>query len=65
MKTAMQELIELIESRQFQCSNEFQCGYQLALNDILGEIKKLNILNNISCGNYPIELNNQTYIQNK
>ena len=40
MKTAMQELIELIEIKQLQCENEFQSGYQLALNDILFETKK-------------------------
>ena len=40
MRTAIEELIELIELKQFECENEFQSGYQLALNDILFITKK-------------------------
>jgi hypothetical protein len=40
MKTAMQELIDLIKLKQYQSVNEWQSGYQLALNDILFETEK-------------------------
>ena len=39
--TSEEKLIEYIKSKQFQSSNNFQRGYQLALNDILYEVKKL------------------------
>jgi hypothetical protein len=38
----IEQFIEFIESKRFQASTEFQCGYQLALNDILYEAKKLS-----------------------
>jgi hypothetical protein len=41
MKSAMQELIEIIKSKQIQCVNEWQSGYQKALNDILFDCKEV------------------------
>jgi len=37
----MLQLIEKIELKQIQCTNEYQCGYQKALHDILIEIDEL------------------------
>jgi len=41
MKTAMQDLIEKIQSKQHQCLNDFQTEYQLAINEMLLEAKKI------------------------
>ena len=42
------DLIDIIKSKQLQCETKWQCGYQKALNDILGEINKLKINGNIN-----------------
>ena len=47
----IEEFIECIKSKQHQASTKFQCGYQLALNDILYEAKKLLTGNESFTGN--------------
>ena len=47
----IEEFIKCIKSKQHQASTKFQCGYQLALNDILYEAKKLLTVNESFTGN--------------